>query len=347
MTLKEFFRRWLMNKDNFSYLVTNFFSMYLNHELGVSQNTSKSYRDAFVLYIKFLDEKNICKPSKFNAEFFNVKYITFFLEWVENERHSSISTRNQRLAALKSFSNYAIRERPEYFYNYQGILKIHSKKAPKKAVEYLSVDSIACLLNQPDLSTTYGMRDLAMLSLMYESGCRIQELLDLSVGDLYLGTPATVKLCGKGNKSRIVPLSKQVAKIIGQHINSKPELDQMSFLFSNKQGNPLTRAGFAYILNKHVTTAKLASPELYPKHVHPHMLRHSKAMHLLENGVNLIYIRDILGHESVTTTEIYARCNPEIKRKYILEASTIIDGVVEDYSDVKKESLLSWLKETL
>lgn len=300
-----------------------------------------------MLYIRFLNECNICKPSKFNKSHFNQENVIKFLDWLEKERHSSISTRNQRLAAIKSFCNYAIQETPEDFYNYQCILKIRSKKAPQKSVEYLTVEAITLLLKMPDIKTAIGVRDLAMLSLMYESGCRVQELLDLSVGDVNFNTPATVTLTGKGDKSRIIPINKKVLRILEEYINRCSSHNPKAQLFLNRRGYPFTRAGFSYILKKYVYMAKQISPTLFPESVHPHILRHSKAMHLLNNGVNLIYIRDILGHASVTTTEIYARCNPELKRKYLLESSSAIKDVLDLHNKKEKETLLSWLKESI
>ena len=161
-------------------------------------------------------------------------------------------------------------------------------------------------------------------------------------GEVRLESPCTIILHGKGGKTRIVPIDLSVASLLKRYIQTRG-IPESAALFTNRQGNPLTRKGVNYILQKHFKKVKIMDSSIFPKKISPHCLRHSKAMHLLENDVNLIYIRDFLGHASVTTTEIYSKANPEVKRKH-LEAATkrVIDH--EDYDDQKKEDLLNWLK---
>lgn len=336
-----------MYRKELSYYVTGFFTEYLSNEAGLSINTIKSYRDAFILFFKYLEEASICKISKLKMDSLNADNVIGFLDWLEQSRNCSISSRNQRLAALKAFCSYVIRKSPEESALCQGILKIRIKKAPQKPVEYLSIDAIEYLLKIPDSHSTQGIRDLAIISLMYESGCRVQELIDLRVGDIVFRSPNTVTLTGKGNKVRVVPISTNVANIIKAYLDSVNSSNMVHPVFVNRYENPLSRSGISYILDKYGCKAHNEKPELYPSKLHPHILRHSKAMHLLENGVNLIYIRDFLGHSSVTTTEIYARCNPELKRKYIEQASNLITRSVEEYSINEKEALLSWLRQNI
>lgn len=159
--------------------------------------------------------------------------------------------------------------------------------------------------------------------------------------------PNTVTLTGKGNKARVIPISKNVTTILKVYLKSAGIHDVEHHVFVNRNGKPLSRSGVAYILNKYGQMARAIQPELFTTKFHPHILRHSKAMHLLENGVNLIYIRDFLGHSSVTTTEIYARCNPELKRKYIEKASNLITEQIEEYNDEEKSTLLEWLRKNI
>ena len=334
-------------KLSISHLITDFFSIYLVNEAGLSDNTLKSYRDTFILYFKYLDESDICKPKKLNISAFTFENINSFLDWIETERHCSISTRNQRLAAMKAFSNYVIRRMPENCDDCQRILTIRVKKAPKAVVDYLSKDDITSLMKQPIESTKDGIRDLAILSLLYETGCRVQELIDMKLGDISFRTPNTIKLTGKGSKSRIVPISINVAAIIQAYTFRNEISHPEQMLFVNRSGRKLTRSGISYILNKYMQMASKEHQDIFRRSIHPHVLRHSKAMHLLENGVNLIYIRDFLGHSSVTTTEIYARCNPELKRKYIEQSASLIGEAVEPYSEAEKENLLIWLKNNI
>ena len=221
-----------------------------------------------------------------------------FLDWLETDRKCSISTRNQRLAAIHSFFRYMQAEVPEGIFNYQKIATIPIKKAKKTIVEYLSPEAVKLLLEQPDRYTSKGRRDLTLISVLYDLGARVQELIDIKVGDINLQAPAVVTLTGKGNKTRRVPLMKNTAALLQNYLLEKklekPWLNETP-LFTNTQHHKLTKEGVAYIIAKYVTSARKIST-LVPAKVKVHMLRHSKAMHLLQAGVNLIYIRDFLGH---------------------------------------------------
>ncbi len=198
----------------------------------------------------------------------------------------------------------------------------------------------------PNLNVQSGRRALSIIALMYDTGARVQEIADLQVADIRTNTPATIKLTGKGRKTRIIPLMPQTMSIMKKYMVEHQLLDQTQSknpLFFNRMGKKLTRAGLSYVLNKYVQQAKVVNKELFPEKVSAHVLRHSKAMHLLQSGVNLIYIRDFLGHSSVTTTEIYAKSNPEIKRKAIEEASAKVLPK-EKFTTKEKEDLCDWLK---
>lgn len=334
-------------KKHIGSLVTNFFCRYLTNEAGLSENTLKSYRDTFVLYIKYLEENGVCKPKNLDMSSFTADEVGKFLDWLESERGCGISTRNQRLAALKAFCNYVIRISPENCKGCQEILQLRIKRAPAAMVEYLPTDAVASILKQPDHSTSEGIRDLAILSFMYETGCRVQELIDVRLGDISFRKPNTVTLTGKGRKTRIVPISCNASEIIRQYVERHGITKPDQSLFNNRSNRHLSRSGVAYIMRKHQQSAMCAGLAIFTKKIHPHVFRHSKAMHLLESGVNLIYIRDFLGHSSVTTTEIYARCNPELKRKYIQEAANHLEDSINPYSEDEKDALLEWLKNNI
>ncbi len=334
-------------KKQMGAMITDFFCQYLSNEAGLSENTLKSYRDTFVLYIKYLEECGACKPRNLDMSAFTADKASKFLDWLESERRCSVSTRNQRLAALKAFCNYVIRKAPENCKGCQDILQLRVKRAPSATVEYLPTDAVASILKQPDYGTPEGIRDLAILSFMYETGCRVQELIDACLGDISFRKPNTVTLTGKGRKTRVVPISSNASEIIRQYVERHRITQPDQPLFSNRSNKPLSRSGVAYILKKHLQLARQVDPTIFIKSIHPHVFRHSKAMHLLESGVNLIYIRDFLGHSSVTTTEIYAKCNPELKRKYIIEAASQLDDSIQPYSDSEKDELLEWLKNNI
>lgn len=334
-------------KKQIGSLITDFFCLYLPNEAGLSENTLKSYRDTFILYIKYLEERGAYTPRNMDMSSFTADLVSKFLDWLESERHSSVSTRNQRLAALKTFSNYVIHKAPENCKGCQDVLHLRIKHAPSAMVEYVPTDIVASILNQPDYATLQGIRDLAILSFMYETGCRVQELIDTCLGDISFRKPNTVKLTGKGRKTRVIPISSNVADIIRQYVERHKIHQPDQQLFNNRSNKPLSRSGVAYILKKHLRLAKQVDSTIIIKSIHPHVFRHSKAMHLLESGVNLIYIRDFLGHSSVTTTEIYAKCNPELKRKYIIGAGEQVENSILPYSDNEKDELLEWLKNNI
>ena len=328
-------------------LITSFFADHLPNIAGYSENTIKSYRDTFVLLFKFAEEHHLCPSGRISINIFRKENILCFLEWLESDRNAGASTRNQRLAALKSFSRYVSLNSVEYLDIFQQILDIRPKKSISKTVNYLTVDAVSLLLKQPCVSTRNGIRDLALLSLLYESGCRVQEIIDIQRGSISFNHPATITVTGKGSKVRVIPISPKVASIISNYAAKYHIADPRQNLFTNNRGEPLTRSGVSYILRKYTDMARREHPELFGTSIHPHVLRHSKAMHLLESGVNLIYIRDFLGHSSVTTTEIYARSNPEIKRRFLEEAAMNIDEAIDKFSEKEKQTLLDWLKNNI
>lgn len=324
-----------MKPTDFAYSLTSYLSKYLPGEVGASINTIQSYRDTFSILIKYCASGKNIPAEKLTLNQLDRKLIEDFLRWLEMERKCSVSTRNQRLAAIHAFFKYLHLEQPQALYQYQQILAIPMKKAMKKSINYLTLDAIKNLLDMPDRNTKGGRRDLVLLSLFYDTGARVQEIADVRVADVRLHPPATVKLTGKGSKTRIVPLMEPMAKLIEQYLkDNKLHLPQCNEypLFRNNKGNKLTRSGIAYILKKYFSEAKETMPECFPDKISPHVLRHSKAMHLLQSGVNLIYIRDLLGHVNVQTTEIYARADSSMKRKALEEA----------YADVVSDELPEW-----
>lgn len=305
---------------NFDYLSSRYLNIYLAEQRNLSGNTRESYRTTFLQFEDFLEEQGIPR-GKLNFSHITREKIEEFLSWVETARNCGISTRNQRLSALKAFFKYVRTVCPEHlFLCNQVINDIHLKKAPKPTVKYLSKEAVALLLAQPDLTDSFGRRDLALLSLLYDAGIRVQELCDTKFQDLRLDDHPTIVIEGKGRKARVTPLSAPNADILRKYVSEKHatgESKPHDFLFANHSGRQLTRGGIRYILEKYVNMANAANPDAEIPMVSPHGVRHTKAMHLLESGGNLIHIRDFLGHEDVETTQIYAKANPEFKRAAI------------------------------
>ena len=335
-----------MQPTDFAKHLSDFFAKHMPGEVGASHNTIASYRDSFMLLLTFMRDCKATPASKVALGMFTKEIIVDFLEWIETKRNCCAATRNVRLAALHSFFRYLQYQNPENLSRWQSILSIRVKKAAKQSIKYLSLDGIRALLNEPDQSTRSGRRDLALLSLMYDSGARVQELIDLSPSLIRLDEPCTIKLIGKGNKARIVPMMVSQVALLKAYMTEQRLLlpsANMYPLFSNSRKEKLTRAGVNYILNKYAKQARLKEPSLIPENLSCHTLRHSKAMHLLQAGVNLVYIRDILGHTSIQVTEIYARTDSKQKREAIERAYTSVVPE-EKPSWLANDDLLAWLK---
>lgn len=307
-----------MKKTDFTKALTSYFSTYLPETCGVSPNTCNSYRDAFKLLLLYFQEEKGVPANSIELRMLNRNLASDFLDWLEVQRKVSVTTRNQRLAAMKAFAHYVQYRNPEYLENCTDIIAMRPKKHEKPVIPFLTEEELKALLAQPDPSTRHGLRDLTLLSLLYDSGARVQEITDLKLKDIRLTNPAMVTLTGKGRKARQVPLMKETCKLLDAYIrnfnlNSEP---LTSPLFFNQKGQALSRYGITYILKKYVSQAELDSDT---RKISPHVLRHTKAMHLLRAGVNMIYIRDFLGHVDISTTEVYARIDAEMKRKVFEE----------------------------
>lgn len=270
----------------------------------------------FFFYI--FKKKKEYPANSIELRMLNRNLVSDFLDWLEAQRKVSVTTRNQRLAAMKAFAHYVQYRNPEYLENCTDIITMRPKKHEKPVIPFLTEDELKALLAQPDPSTRHGLRDLTLLSLLYDSGARVQEITDLQLKDIRLTNPAMVTLTGKGRKARQVPLMKETCTLLDTYIrnfdlNSEP---LTAPLFFNKKGEALSRYGITYILKKYVSKAELDGSA---RKISPHGLRHTKAMHLLRAGVNMIYIRDFLGHVDISTTEVYARIDAEMKRKVFEE----------------------------
>jgi integrase/recombinase XerD len=318
---------------DFAVCLRRFLTTYLAGLRGCSPNTVASYRDAFKLLIVFFRDERSIPPNKLTLDCVDVAAIAGFLDWLEVSRGNSASTRNQRLAAISSFCAWMQTEDPARMASYQDILAIPAKKHLHPNMHHLTVEQTRRLLAQPDRSTRQGRRDATLLATLYDTAARVQELADLTVRDIRLQHPAMAALTGKGRKTRHVPLMTNTAAILTSYL-AEYRLDRPGHddhpVFFNQHGTKLSRGGIAWIIGKYLTRGE--DPQLTDADVSPHTLRHSKAMHLYEAGVPLPYIRDILGHVDLSTTEIYARASTEAKRK-ALEAA---------YPDISSDDLPEW-----
>jgi len=326
-----------MKKADFPYYLTSYLSKYLPGQKNVSHNTIESYAITFKLLFIFCEEEKGIRTENLTLKQLNKQLLLDYLDWLESKRKCSITTRNQRLVSIHSFFRYLQKQSPENLELIREILDIPYKKAPKTIVPFLTLEQMKILLAQPDTSTKEGLRDLVLLSVLYDCGARVQELVDLKIKNVRLENPPVITLHGKGNKTRQVPIMKNTQKLLTAYLEHYPYNQGISkgenYLFVNQKKQKLSRWGISYIINKYVEKAEKDSLFHIDFPVTPHVFRHSKSMHMLQAGVNLIYIRDFLGHVDCSTTEIYARVDTEMKRK-AMEAA---------YQDILPQKVLpSW-----
>lgn len=328
----------------FPSLLQSFLLDYLPKRRGFSTHTIASYRDTFVLLLKWMGTSEGIRPDHVTMTHLDPAHIARFSEWLGQERRCAASTSNARITAIRSFAKFVQTEAPEHLELCRQILQVPLMKTPKNIeVEFLSVPAVQHLI----AAAADDLRDLAIVSLLYDSGARVSEVCSMTIGDLTSSPPHTATVVGKGRKARVIPLSGQVGQIMSRYITAvRPQAATTGPLFVNRSQNALGRAGVAYVLQKTVTIANRAHPQDVPPRVNPHVIRHSKAMHLLEAGVNLVYIRDFLGHNSVTTTEIYARASTQAKRQAI-ESSEQNIVPQSPYGKEQRADLETWLRRLL
>ena len=334
--------------NDFAWYLSCFLTKYLSGEKNMSTNTIAVYRDTFRLFLLFCDEKKGISPDQITIPILTKELITDYLDWLEQERECSIATRNQRLSSIHGFIKYVQKESPDNLFALQRIMGISSRKTGKTILPYLTEGELRILFQQPDVKTKQGKRDLVLLTLMYDSAARVQELADLKVKNIRLNSPAVITLNGKGNKTRQVPILGKTKDLLSGYLEEHKKYPwgiakADAPVFYNQKHQKLTRWGISYILNVHVELAKKDIGFTVKFPITPHVLRHSKAMGMLKSGINLIYIRDFLGHSNVTTTEVYARADNEMKRKALEESyKELYTDEMPRWEDDK--NLMEWLK---
>lgn len=335
-----------MKQTDFAICLNRFLADYLVNKRGSTPQTIDSYRYAFIFLLDYYDEVLHISADRITLSVLTYEHLLNFYDWLQTERKNSVSTRNQRQAAINSFIHFLMYERPDYLNEYQRILGIPVKKAPQKEISYLKTDGVSALISCVDTHKTNGLRDYVILMILYTTGIRVSELINIRVRDLSLHEPYTLLVHGKGRKSRYVPLLKDSIPIIQDYLKymkyTKPEkMDE--WLFVNHMNSQFTRQGINYILSKYGDIARENAPDLIPADLSPHKMRHTAAMELVDSGVDLIYIRDLLGHVSIKTTEIYAKADAKLKRAAIEAASKEIVPPEEAQWD-GNDDLKSWLK---
>lgn len=327
--------------------LAKFFTDYLVAERAASPRTVASYRDAMKLLLTWFRDAEHIPPEKLRLADIDRPRILRFLDWLQAERGCSAATRNQRLAVIKSFCRYTAAEQPDRLDQLTQVLAIRQKNTPTPERGHLTGDEVKALLAEPGAASPRALRDTALLCLAYDTAARVQELCDLDVADIRQSTPMTVVIHGKGSKIRYVPVMDPTARLLTDYLDHREPHPGLGTdadpLFYGPKHCRLTRSGTAKILARHVRALRAREPGWAPEvPVTPHTLRRTRAMHLIQAGVNLIYIRDLLGHADVSTTEIYARADAETKRKAIEEAyEPLTPDVLPDWT--LDAPLITWL----
>lgn len=291
-----------------------FFTERLGTQLKASPNTVSSYRDTFRLLLKYAADQLRRPPTGLQVVDIDADLIGLFLADIESTRGNSARSRNTRLSAIRSFFKYVAVNEPQLLHHCQRVLAMPAKRHEKRAIDYLTRAEIEALIQAPDLSTWHGRRDRALLALALQTGLRVSELISLSCGDIVLGTSAHVRCMGKGRKERATPIRKDSAKVLRDWFAERSGAATDPVFVSNRN-HRLSRDAVEQIVRTHVIVAAGKCLSLKKKRVTPHVLRHSAAMQLLQNGVDRTVIALWLGHESVETTQMYIHADIQLKEK--------------------------------
>ena len=309
--------------------IVHFFETHLPVQRGVSRHTIRSYRDAVVMLLQFIAERRGCGIEALDLVDLDLAAVEDFLRHLEVARHNGIATRNVRLAAIHTLARFLAGRHADRLGTWQAIIALPFKRgAQQRLPEHLAADGVKALLDAIDRSTASGERDFALLALMFNTGARVQEVLDLRLQDVRLDPPQQVRLKGKGNKVRVCPIWPRTAQLLGDLVRRRSNDETRTAdvpLFVNQRGEPLTRFGVRYVLRKYALRSGVTT-EASQALPHPHTLRHTTAVHLLKAGVDFKTISDWLGHASLNTTMRYARSDLDLKRQALSQVFPDILG---------------------
>jgi site-specific recombinase XerD len=332
-----------MNCPTLANLLSGFFLRYLADERGVSPNTTASYRDSVKLLLQYTGKRLSRSVDRLAIKDLTSPLVLDFLADLETNRGNTTRTRNARLAAIQTFFRYVAGREPALAACCSPVLAIPAKKALHPVLGYLSEQELGHLLSQVDRLAKNGERDYVLLSVLYDTGARIQELLDLTARDFHLETPPFVRVRGKGRRERLCPLLPQSASLIRTFLSAHGRrFDEQEPLLRNGQGTRLTRHGARYILLKYLHRAANSMPTLTRARISPHTMRHTKAMHLLQSGVPLVMVKDFLGHADLKSTEVYVQADLEMKRKALDLTSGLL--TTQPPHPRLSASLIDWLE---
>lgn len=325
---------------SFSLLLQKFFNEYLISQRQASHHTITSYRDCFSLLLHYAQKKYHKKPLHIKLSDLNADFIISFLNHLEKDRGSSVRSRNQRLAAIRSFFHYIAFYVPEQIDMIKQVLSIPVKKYERNVVTFLSQFEIEILMRAPDQNTWFGRRDFVLFMLMIQTGLRVSEATQVRYKDINLNQGPYVRCSGKGRKERFTPLTKQMVKVLKSWI-SENNFKPIDYIFPSRNGGPMSSDTVQYSLKKYVKIAGKTCPALLNKKISPHVLRHTAAMQLLNAGIDTVMIALWLGHESIETTRIYLEADLSLKEK-LLDSFSPVNVKRGRY--IPDDKLLGYLK---
>ena len=281
----------------------------------LSRNTQCSYRDTMRLLLRFMEDHHATAATRVTVEQITLELVRHFLTFLEQERHNAPATCNQRRAALHSLFRFIARQTPELVEHAAQIHALPTRRTVAPVIDYLEKDELEAVLAVPDRRHAQGQRDYALLLFLYNTGARASEAAHTTVDALRLNDPSSVRLVGKGGKTRVCPLWPRTAMTLQTLLGSRRSVPPDAPVFLNVRGQPLTRFGIHTLVERIVAKAAAALPTLASKNISPHTVRHTTAVHLLRAGVDINTIRAWLGHVSLATTTRYAQVDVAMKAK--------------------------------
>ncbi len=324
----------------FAALVQLFFAEHLTQQRAVSARTVAAYRDAFVLFLDFAQQRLHKMPTMMMLADITPTLVLGFLDHLEDERHNTVRSRNARLAALRTFLKFAARRDVSALHIIEQALSVPMKRFERPMLGFLSREEMLAVIGKPDVGWV-SQRDCLLLALMYNTGARVSEIIGVKVADVVLDAGACVHLHGKGRKARSVPLWRSTANATRAWLKLNPNFNSASALLPNRRGQPMTRSNVTQRLALAVQVATRTTPTLAEHPISPHTLRHTTAMHLLQSGVDISVIALWLGHESPTTTHQYVEADLAMKERAL---ARMRDPETPSHRFRASDSLLEFLK---
>ena len=321
--------------------IRDYLRVHLAKLRNLSEHTVRSYANVLTEFVEYVSRQRRIPMRSVAFADFTKRSVCDFLDHLENERKRSVATRNLRLNAIRGFLSYAASCDVSAVAIRNDVATVPFKKPRQSGiVQHMTTKAVSAIFTAVDMKSQRGFRDLCLLAMLYDTGARVQELLDIRLADVDLGKSPTVMLRGKGRKTRVVPMSVRMASLLREYVSrahcGKTRDSEDNLFFTVRNGCPtrMTEDNVRHLARHYGTMARKCCKEV-PKNVHPHLFRHSRAMHLYEHGMDLMLVSQWLGHAQFKTTLIYARADPEMKRKAI-ERATAKDARLRDLIKPKR-----------